>query len=158
MSKRHSRKSGQSIVELGFGLIVLLPILLCMLNCLFVGIGAYLNEAVSRDAARAAASGAPSSLTIGQRKVNTGAPKDRVLAVINKVYFAGLPLKVRTTPTVIETVNDVPPQADGGAVDGEVSVTTTIDIYPPVQVQGLGSHVTLTSTHVMPITYMLHAS
>ena len=66
-------------------------------------------------------------------------------------------MKVRETVTINETVRDVPPKEDGGAIDGEVTVTTTIDIYPPVQVQGLGSSVVLKSKHSMPITYMRRA-
>ena len=37
-------------------------------------------------------------------------------------------MKVREDATIVETVRDVPPKADGGAIDGEVTVTTTIDI------------------------------
>lgn len=154
-----SRKSGQSLVELSVGLMFMIPIVLLMLNCLFVAVGASLNEFVSRDAARAAASGPPSSLQTGSnRKVKSGAPKDRVVAVINKVYYSGLPMKVREDATIVETVRDVPPKSDGGAIDGEVTVTTTIDIYLPVQVQGLDSRVVLKSKHTVPITYMLRVN
>lgn len=156
--KHNSRRCGQSLVELGVGLMVLIPILLAMLNCLFIAIGASLNEFVCRDAARAAASGPPSAMRVGSnRTVRTGAPKERVVAVINKVYYSGLPMKVRENATIVETVRDVPPQSEGGAIDGEVSVSTTIDIYVPVQVQGLDSHVVLKSKHIVPITYMRRA-
>ena len=153
-----SRKSGQSLVELGGGLMVMIPVFFVMMNCIFVAIGASLNEFVCRDAARAAASGPPSSMQVGpSRNVRSGAPKDRVLAVINKVYYSGLPMKVRQNATIVETVRDVPPAVDGGAIDGEISVTTTIDIYPLVEVRGLDSHVVLKSKHIMPITYMRRA-
>lgn len=154
----NSRKSGQSLVELSVGLVFMIPILFLMLNCLFVAIGASLNEFVSRDAARAAASGAPSALRIGMnRTVRNGTPKDRVSAVISKVYYSGLPMKIRQDATIVETVRDVPPPSDGGAIDGEVTVTTTIDIYPPAQILGFGSAVVLKSKHSMPITYMRRA-
>ncbi|MBX9686979.1 MAG: hypothetical protein K2X27_09770 [Candidatus Obscuribacterales bacterium] len=153
-----SRKSGQSIVELGVGLMLMIPILLFGLNCLYVGIGASLNEYICRDAARAAASGPPSMLLVGtNRNVSSGAPKERVLSVIKKVYYSGLPMKVREDVILSETVRDLPPKADGGAIDGEVTVTTTIDIYPPVQVQGLYSRVVLKSKHRAAITYVLRA-
>lgn len=153
-----SRKSGQSLVELSVGMMFMIPVLYLMLNCLFIVIGASLNEYVCRDAARAAASGSPSSLNIGSnRTVRTGAPKDRVLAVINKVYYAGLPMKVRENVTIQETVRDVPPVSEGGAIDGEMTVTTTIDIYPPVQVQGMGNKVVLKAKHIVPITFMRRA-
>lgn len=158
LRKNNSRMSGQSLAELSVGLTLMIPILLFMLNCVFIAIGASLNEFVCRDAARAAASGAPSTLSPGtNRTVRTGAPKDRVLSVINKVYYSGLPMKVRDNVTIVETVRDVPPASEGGAIDGEVSVTTTIDIYPPVQVQGLDSHVVLKARHIVPITYMRRA-
>lgn len=158
LQNKISRKSGQSLVELGVGLTVMIPLLLIALNCIFVAIGASLNEFVSRDAARAAASGPPSALRTGNnRSVKSGAPKDRVTAVINKVYYSGLPMKIRQDATIVETVRDVPPAAEGGAVDGEVSVTTTIDIDLPVQVRGMTSRLVLKSRHSMPITYMRRA-
>ncbi len=156
---RHASQRGQSLVELGVGLLVMLPLLLFMLNCLYVAIGASLNDFVCRDAARAAACGAPSRMQTGtNRKVTRGGPKDRVLAIIKKVYNAGLPMKVREDVTVTETVRDVPPESDGGAIDGEVTVTTTIDIFPPVVVQGMNSNVVLKSKHSMPITYTRRAN
>lgn len=151
--KRHSsRRNGQALAELCAALIVVVPVMLILLDCVFVFIGASLNDFVCRDAARAAASGPPSVLT-------PGAPNQRAVTVIKHVYYSGLPMKVREAVNVVETVNDVPPKSQGGGVDGEVTVGTTIDIYPPFQVSWINSgKVVLKSRHTVPITYVRPAS
>ncbi len=160
-TKNSSRRNGQALVELGAGLLVLIPVLLILLDGVYVFIGASLNEFVCRDAARSAASGAPSSLTAGvNRTVATGkTPNQRAVTVIKHVYYSGLPMKVRELVNVVETVRDVPPKSLGGAVDGEVTVATTIDIYPPFQVSWINAGViVLKSRHTVPITYIRPAS
>lgn len=149
-------QKAQALTELAVALLVLIPIALLLIDGVYVMIGASLNEFVCRDAARAAASGVPSSLNTGEhRTVRSGPPKDRATAVISKVYYSGLPMKVRTNVNVEETVRDVPPKSEGGAVDGDISVTTTIDIYPPVQVRWVDPCVVvLRSKHTVPITYL----
>jgi hypothetical protein len=151
--KRNSRaRSGQAFVELCAALIILVPIMLTMLDCGFIFLGASLNDFICRDAARAAASGPPSVLT-------PGAPNQRALTVIHKVYFSNLPMKVRDAIDLTESINDVPPASMGGGVDGQMSVATTIDIYPPFLVSYLGNgKVVLTSRHTVPITYVRPAS
>lgn len=68
-----------------------------------------------------------------------------------------MPAKMRDSIEAIETVRDVPPSETGGAIDGEVSIKTTIDIYPPFIVGKIvgDSGVTLTSKHSVPITYVM---
>lgn len=150
---RHpARKNGQALAELCVALVIVVPVFLIVLDCAFVFIGASLNDYVCRDAARAAASGPPSRLS-------PEAPRQRALAVIKHVYYSNLPMKVRDAVQVVETVRDVPPKSIGGAVDGEVTVGTTIDIYVPYQAPLIGSGpVVLKSQHTVPITYVLPAS
>lgn len=152
-------KSGQGSVELVGVLVCLIPVGLFLIDLGVVAIGAGLNDAVCRDAARAAASGPPSELTVADnRLVAPGqAPYLRAQSVIKKVYATSMPAKMRDNIEAIETVRDVPPAETGGAIDGEVSVKTIIDIYPPFivgKIVGDGG-VTLTSKHSVPITYVM---
>ncbi len=161
MNHRSSRRCGQALAECCAGLLIVVPILLILLDCVFVFMGASLNDSVCRDAARAAASGQPSSLTLAaNRNVGkTQTPNQRAVAVIKHVYYSGLPMKVRETVAVVENVRDVPPVEQGGAIDGDVTVSTTIDIYPPFRVTWINSGiVVLRSKHTVAFTYVRPAA
>jgi hypothetical protein len=149
----YSTRNGQALIEVCTILVVIIPLLLTILDCLFVCIGASLNESICRDAARAAAAGPPALID----KIAT--PKDRALTVIKHVYYSGLPMKVRDTIVVKENVRILPPASQGGYVDGEITVGTTIDIYPPFVLNSVGSgQVVLKSQHTVPITYAMPPS
>lgn len=153
---------GASLAELVGALVVVIPIILLIVDLVIIGIGAGLNDSVCKDAARAAAAGPPGETTTAtNRRVNpSGGPYQRALKVVKAVYNTNIPAKVREQLIVRETVIDVPPPPGGGAVDGEVSVQTTVDIYPPFVV-GLvvpNKAVTLKAKHVVSFTYVVPAS
>lgn len=151
-------RKGQGLVEVVGILICLVPAVLLVIDLGMIAVGAGLNDQACRDAARAAASGPPSDLSKGDnRNVGAGtAPYDRAAAVVEKIYSTRLPMKVRAAIEAVETVRDVPTDA-GGAVDGEVSVKTTIDIYPPFLAGAVVGNqgVSLICTHTVPITYVV---
>lgn len=151
-------KTGQGLVEVVAVLICLVPAVLLAIDLGMIAIGAGLNDQACRDAARAAASGPPSDLSIADnRKVAAGAsPYDRAMTVIKKIYSTNLPMKVRDEIEAVETVRDIPTDA-GGAIDGEVSIKTTIDIYPPFIAGGVigAKGLALNCTHTLPITYVV---
>jgi hypothetical protein len=152
-------KKGQSFVELGAVLIVAVPVMLLLADCAFIIIGAATNDAVCRDVARAAASGPPGLLTEGDnRSVGIGAaPYDRAQAVLKHVWITNMPMKVRDTVEIVETITDAPPATIGGAVTGDVSVQTTIDVYPSFLVKSVVGTNTLafSSRHTVPYTYVV---
>lgn len=152
-------KAGQGAVELVGALVCLVPVALVLVDLGVVAIGAGINDAVCRDAARAAAAGPPSELTVGDNRNlgNSASPYQRAVSVIKKLYNTSVPAKVRDQIEAVETVKDVPPAPTGGAIDGEVSVITTIDVYPPFivgKVVGDGK-IALSSKHSVPITYVV---
>ncbi len=155
---RFTSKKGQGLAEVVGVLVCLVPAVLLIIDLGLIAIGAGLNDQACRDAARAAASGPPSDLSKGEnRSLGAGtAPYDRAVAVVKKIYSTKLPMKVREKIEAIETVRDLPTDV-GGAVDGEISVKTTIDIFPPflagavVGPQG----VALNCIHSVPITYVV---
>jgi hypothetical protein len=159
-SAKYRNIAGQGLVEVVGVMICLVPAVLLVIDLGMIAIGAGLNDQACRDAARAAASGPPSLLTVADaRAVGSGTPPhDRASAVVKKIYMTNLPMKVRDNIEAFETIRDVPTDA-GGAVDGEVSVKTTIDIFPPFVAGAIVGHngVTLTCRHSVPITYVMPA-
>jgi hypothetical protein len=121
--------------------------------------GASANDSVCREAANAAGSGAPSTTNApSTNQLSAGQPGyDLAVSVIKVHQPTNLPAKVTDTPAVVESLIDVPPPEQGGAVDGEISVTTTVVIAPPFLVGAyFGTNgVRLTSKHVVPSTYVV---
>lgn len=153
------RAMAQGAVELVGALVCLTPVALALVDCGIIAAGAGINDTVCRDSTRAAASGPPSDLsTAAERTVSAGkSPYDRALSVVKRMYGTNLPAKIRNSIEVHETITDVPPPPTGGAINGEVSVKTTIDIYPPFLIGAVmgNSGVCLTSKHSVPITYVV---
>lgn len=160
--KKHSwrsRQKGQGIAELVSALICIIPVVLIVIDCGMLAVAAGLNDSVCREAARAAASGPPGESTVAEnRSVGVGKePVERALSVIRRIYITNLPMKIRETITTLESVRGVPPVGVGGAIDGEVSVQTVIDIYPPFLVGAVigRSGIALKSKHTVPFTYVV---
>lgn len=147
-----SRK-GQSLVELAAGLIVAVPILLCLLDCGVLLIGAAANDSLCRDAARAAASGPPSDETPGERTVSgAGVPRLRAKQVIYKIYKLGIPVTVNESELLVKEKID---SVVGGSINGSVTVRCTVDVNPPF-ILGVvtKSKIALSSSHNYPYTYV----
>ncbi len=139
-------------------LVLLVPVALLIIDCVVLAIGASQNDSVCRDAARAAASGPPGDMSTGNnRSVASGSPPyKRAQSVIKRVWNSGVPAKVRDELTVLETIRDVPPPELGGPVDGEVSVLTVVDVYPPFIVSAFvgPAGMSFRSRHSVPYTYV----
>jgi hypothetical protein len=156
------RCKGSAIAETAAALCLLVPVILLVIDCVVLAIGASLNDSVCRDAARAAASGPPGDLSLGtDRPVPPGSsPQKRALSVVKYVWTLNMPVKVRETMDIKETLRDVPPAPVGGAIDGEVSVQTVIDVYPPFLVPGFvsSSGLAFQSRHSVAYTYVVPPS
>jgi hypothetical protein len=159
MPPRWRRCSAQSIIELVVALIVAVPILLCLIDLGIIAMGASANDSVCREAANAAASGPPSTTNApSTNQLSAGKSGfDLAVSVIKVHQPTNVPAKVSDTPAVTETLVDVPPPDQGGAVDGEISVTTTVVITPPFLVGAYfgKAGVSLTSNHTVPFTYVV---
>lgn len=155
----HERQRGQSAVELVAGLIVAVPIVLCIIDLGFIAMGASANDNVCREAAQAAAASPPSSTNApSTQKLTAGqSGYDAAVSVIKLHQPTNLPAKVSDQPDVSESLTDVPPKDVGGSVDGDISVTTTVLITPPFLVGAyFGKNgVNLKSTHATPFTYVV---
>lgn len=155
----NTRARGQGIIELVAALVCITPFILLLIDCGMLAIGAGLNDQVCKDAARAAASGPPGESIVGlNRPVGPGKiPHDRALSVIKRVYATNMPMKVRDTIVASESVRVVPPSLVGGAIDGDITVQTTMDVYPPFLVGAIvgPGGISLKSSHKVPFTYVV---
>lgn len=153
------QRSGHSTVELAAGLIICVPIFLCVIDLGFIALGAAANDSVCREASEAAASGPPSTTAApSTRQLTSGqSGYDRAVSVIKIHQPTNVPAKVSEQPVVSEMLIDVPPEDQGGPIDGEVSVTTTVTITPPFLVGAYygKTGINLSSKHIAPFTYVV---
>lgn len=127
---RLRRNKAQSFMELVAGLAILIPIVLILIDIGTIMIGVNMNDSVCREAARAASIGPPD-------QIQSGEPKKRAELVVAKHIGAGA---VKMVPTVVmtESLNPPLPQAPyGGPVDGEVTIETTCNVFPPFLVSAV---------------------
>lgn len=157
MKSRSNR--AQSLLELVTGLIVAIPILLALLDCGILVVGAAAADNLCRDAARAAASGPPGLMLSGDRTVSgSGEPVKRAKSVINRIYRLNIPVKVRDDQLEVKESlqNPLPTDGMGGSINGSVSVTSTVEVYPPF-ILGVvrQSAIPMKSHHSFPYTYVV---
>ena len=117
-------KSGQSFTELATGLLVVIPIVLLCIDVATICMGVTLNDSVCRDAARAASLGAPNGITPGE-------PQRRAEGVVNKANKTTGAIRLDPAVTVTENIVSLPLTNFGGPVKGEVTVFTTVHVFPP---------------------------
>jgi hypothetical protein len=147
------------MVELAAGLIVCVPVFLAVIDLGFIAMGASANDSVCREAAEAAASGPPSTTAApSTRQLSAGqSGYDLAVSVIKVHQPTKVPAKVSEQPDVTEILTDVPPPEQGGSVDGEISVMTTVVITPPFIIGAYFGKdgLSLSSKHVAPFTYVI---
>lgn len=146
-----SRTAGQSAIELIGGTIVIIPLVLFGIDCVTVYMGQNLNTQVCRDAARAASKGPPSAIF-------PNSPQQRAELVVRRSQKTEG--AIRLSPNVIVTENVRPPlpvMPFGGSVDGEVTVETTVDVYPPFLLHGVvrNGAVTIKAKQTFPFTWVM---
>lgn len=146
-----SKSRGVSQVELACGLIFIIPV---VLTCFDIGtliVGVSLNNSVCRDAARAASTGAPDA-------IDHGRPQARAEAVVKRVYKTEGAVRLRPQVQFSETVREPKPKPPfGGPVDGEVTITTTVDIYPPFLVSAIvgAGGMPFSTSQTFPYTWVM---
>ena len=155
------KSKGQSLIELTAGLMILIPIVLLCIDCGTLFLGLTVNNSACRDACRAAAAGQPGQLAAGTRTLAAGdEPYKRSATVVRKCYKANGAIRLDPNITVTETIRaPVPAAPYGGAVDGEVTVETQVDIYPPFLIgYMMPAGVILTTRQTFPYTWHMDPS
>lgn len=107
------------------GLLIVIPVILLIIDCATIYMGVQLNDNVCRDAARAASLGAPNGITPGE-------PQRRAEGVVRKANKTGGAIRLDNNVIVTEQITGALPQPPfGGPVNGQVTVQTTVHVFPP---------------------------
>jgi Flp pilus assembly protein TadG len=142
-------KRGSSFVELGAGLIVLIPIVLVIFDLCAIVIGVQVNDSTCREAARVAASGNPLDA------------QSRAQAIIDRANLHAS--SFASNFSLASCVSTVTPQdvaalgTFGGPLTGTVTVQTDVSIHAfVVQLVYSGqSPLHFRSQQVFPFTYVV---
>jgi hypothetical protein len=145
------RKRGQSLIELGAGLMVFIPVVLVLIDLAFLVAGAQINDNTCREAARIAASGDP------------GSARARITSVIERANkTSGGMLSNFRLSALNMTPSDITSQISsltpyGGTISGTVTVSSQVDIRPLLihWLASSGKPITLCSTQSFPFTYVV---
>jgi hypothetical protein len=141
----------QSTIELVAGLMILIPIVLSLIDIAVFVMGVSLNDSVCRDATRAAASGPPDKIAHGQ-------PKQRAEMVVKRSYKTEGAIRLSPDVDIRENIREpLPSEPYGGPVDGEVTVSTTVNVHPPFLVSVFcgSSGITFKSEQTFPYTWVM---
>ena len=124
LKRKKASQKGQSFVELCAGVLALIPITLLCFDLSTLCLGANLNDTVCRDAARCASVGPPDAITSGEplRRAKDVATRTNRLSGAVRLDLNSI--------AVSEVITNMPSAAFGGAVDGQVTVTTSVHVYP----------------------------
>lgn len=148
-SKRRNnrrRGAGASSVELVFGLMLLVPVALVLLDLGFIMMSVFSNDSLCREACRAAAATDPKDAEkIAEQivsKANTTGGTHTVYSLAGKPELTGL---------------KVPPAEQGGLVEGSVTTHTSVEVKPMFLV-GIfygGKPINFVTQKTFPYTYVM---
>jgi Flp pilus assembly protein TadG len=141
------------MVELLCGIFVLLFIVLLLFDLTILLEAVNMNNSICREAARAAASGAPDALS-------HGAPLQRAEAIVQKYAKDSGMMRFRPVCVVKENLSlPLPTPPLGGAVVGQVTVETVVNIELPFNPWPLPHEgYSFTARQTYPYTYTVAAT
>ena len=151
------QQSGQSLIEVTVGLVVLVPVVLVLIDLSTLFLGAQANESTCRNAARAAAAGDPVYATTRALSIiNRSNDRSRSGMVSNFVLAQPVDVRVTSRPVSEMDQNSGQMINPGGAVTGTATVTTEVDVRPFVvqAVYGGKSPIKLRSQQTFPISFI----
>jgi hypothetical protein len=145
-------KHGVFTLEWLFGLIVLIPIMLIVVDLCVIYAGISFNNQVCREAARNAASGPPDV-------VCAKSPRSRAKSVIERAN-KGSAFKIDPECDVSEKITAMPSNGTGGPVGGFTTVSSVVNVHPPFGVSKFFGKDSLrfTASETFPITYVMSTS
>jgi len=154
---QQARRSGQSLIELTAGLMVLVPVILFLVDFAFILWGVQSNDLVCRDAARAAAAGDPADATARAEAVVSSTGERNSSVITSSILIP--PVEVYVTQEPVRQFDRTTHQeySPGGSVSGTVKVSTEVEITPFVLKMLLAGQRKLTfqSHQSFPITYIM---
>ena len=154
ITRENSSQLGQSLVELGAGLLIVIPVILVGIDLATLYMGVNLNDTVCRDAARAASVGAPDAITSGE-------PLRRAQGVVSRANATAGAIRMDPSSVkVTESINSLPKAPYGGPVNGQVTVTTSVNVYPPflLSLMSQGQPQTFTTNKTFAYTWSMQST
>jgi Flp pilus assembly protein TadG len=155
---RLARNSGQSLIEVTVGIIVLVMVALVLIDLAVILFGVQLNDANCRNAAGAAAEGNPAEAASRAATVIDHA-NARANAPIISHFHLVLPVetKIVNQPKSQIDVTSGTQVNPGGAVTGTVGVTTEVEVRPFLvhYLVGGKSPLTFKAHQSAPINYVV---
>ncbi len=139
------RQTGQSIIELCAGLIVLVPVIMVLVDIAFVVAGMQVNDAACRDAARAASAGPPKEAF--KRAAGVAAASYRGSGYIKGPIITAKDVTFRPDPPP-------PPGPYGGAYNGQVIVKSHVEVTLPAPLPMLPATQNFVAQQEFTITYV----
>jgi len=142
------QKKGQSLIEFVLATTVVIPIVMLSIDSFLILYGMQLNQAICRDAARAAAGGDPRLVLARASQIVSQASANGQGTFSLSLVAAGTTI----TRSQLEAVRPY-----GGQISGVVDVTTAVEVKPILLGWFLGGQKCLhiTATEKVPSTYSL---
>ena len=143
---RRRTRQGASSVELVFGLMILIPVLLILIDLGFIMVSVFSNDSLCREACRAASSTDPQEA----KRI-----ADQIVARANAPGSKNTCYKLVDEPK--QSALKIPPAEQGGLIEGNVTVKTAVDVQPMFLVGFLygGKPITFVAEQTFPYTYVL---
>lgn len=151
---------GQSLIEVTVGIIVLVPVVICLIDLAVILLGVQTNDANCRNAARAAASGDPSEATFRAQTVMARSSMQANPPLISGSKLSTtVDVKVISQPITEPDIATGKQISPGGPITGTATVTSEVQIRPFVvhMVYGGKLPLTFTSKQSFPISYVAPA-
>lgn len=145
------KTSGQQIVEMVAGLLVLIPVIMGLIDIAVILIGTNINDTVCRDAARAGAQGDPvdssQSGSLGRAKAVVAQRNNQKGGYIQEI-------KLVDNESSVNPGTPLPDPVFGGSYTGNVTVVTQTSVRIPAYIPGVTpDHLDIKAKQVFPITY-----
>ena len=152
---KQRKRKGSSLIELGAGAMVLIPIFLYGVDYASVFFANQFNANVCRDACRAAAAGPPTMFCPGLAG-DPYRPRMRAQKIIKGSSQTGAWIRVLPNFKMWENISPpVPLKAYGGPINGWVRVRTTAELNPPFVLPMVDKVVSLTREEQFPYTWVM---
>lgn len=155
------RGSGQSLIELTAGFVVLVPVLLVLLDLSVIIYGVQLNDTACHNAAQAAAAGEPTEAHYrAQTIVNQVNSRTTGQLVSHFALDGTVECKIETAPVPYRDPMTGMTVNPGGVITGTATVVTTVEIRPFIVYHVYGGRLPLkfSSRQSIPIRYVVPMS
>lgn len=155
------RRSGQSLIEVTAGLVVLVPVLLVLVDLAVIMYGVQLNDTACHNAAQAAAAGEPAEAQYRvQTVLNQVNSRTAGELVSHFALDAPVEFKIEAAPIPYRDPMTGMTVNPGGVITGTATVITTVEVRPFIVYRVYGGRLPLkfSCRQCIPIRYVVPMS